>query len=117
MTEKQFQPERFTDPKIWKFLENVTVQRNDELSSLYAKAVANIVHVTLQDGRTLTKRVDYPLGNALNPVSDKQLEGKFNALVVPALGEAGAQKICRSGWKLDEAKNVEELMKLAKMPA
>src|SRR2546430_3116278 len=58
VTGRQFQPERFTDPTIWKFLENVTVQRNDELSSLYAKAVANIVHVTLQDGRELAKRVD-----------------------------------------------------------
>ena len=47
VTEKQFQPARFTDPAIWKFLENVTVERNDELTSLYAKAVANIVHVTL----------------------------------------------------------------------
>ena len=110
VTGRQFQPERFTDPTIWKFLENVTVQRNDELSSLYAKAVANIVHVTLQDGRELTKRVDYPLGNALNPVSDKQLEGKFNALVVPALGEARAKKIVDVAWKLDEAKNVDELM-------
>ncbi len=110
VTDRQFQPERFTDPTIWKFLENVTVQRNDELSSLYAKAVANIVHVTLQDGRELTKRVDYPLGNALNPVSDKQLEGKFNALVVPALGETRAKKIVDLAWKLNEAKNVDELM-------
>ncbi len=117
VTEKQFQPERFTDPTIWKFLEDVTVQRNDELSSLYAKAVANIVHVTLQDGRVLTKRVDYPLGNALNPVSDEQLEGKFNALVVPELGEDGAQKILAAAWKLDEAGNPNELMKLVKMPA
>ena len=92
------------------------VQRNDELSSLYAKAVANIVHVTLQDGRVLTRRVDYPLGNALNPVSDQQLEGKFNALVVPELGEEGAQKILAVGWKLEEAKSPNELMKLAKMP-
>jgi 2-methylcitrate dehydratase len=110
VTDKQFQPERFTDPKIWKFLENVTVQRNAELSSLYAKAVANIVHVTLQDGRELTKRVDYPLGNALNPVSDKQLEGKFNALVVPALGDARTKKIVDLAWKLDEARTVGELM-------
>jgi len=116
VTEKQFQPERFTDPAIWRFLENVTVDRNDELTSLYAKAVANIVHVTLQDGRVLTKRVDYPLGNAFNPVSDKQLEGKFNALVVPEIGEEGARKILAAGWKLDEARNPSELMRLAKMP-
>jgi 2-methylcitrate dehydratase len=117
VTEKQFQPERFTDPAIWKFLEEVTVQRNDELTSLYAKAVANIVHVTLQDGRVLTKRVDYPLGNALNPVSDEQLEGKFNSLVAPALGEEGARKILDAGWKLEKAKSPNELMMLAKMPA
>jgi 2-methylcitrate dehydratase len=115
VTDRQFQPERFMDPKIWKFLENVTVQRNAELSSLYAKAVANIVHVTLEDGRTLTKRVDYPLGNALNPVSDQQLEGKFNALVVPALGDAGAKKIVDLVWKLDEAKNVDGLMQAVVM--
>jgi 2-methylcitrate dehydratase len=115
VTEKQFQPERFTDPAIWKFLEGVTVERNDELSSLYAKAVANIVHVTLQDGRVLTKRVDYPLGNALNPVSDQQLEGKFNRLVMPALGEQKAKAIVDLAWKLDQAKNVDELMRAARM--
>jgi 2-methylcitrate dehydratase len=116
VTEKQFQPERFTDPAIWKFLEEVTVQRNEELTSLYAKAVANIVHVTLQDGRVLTKRVDYPLGNAFNPLSDEELEGKFNSLVVPALGEKGARKILDAGWKLEKAKSPNELMQLAEMP-
>ena len=115
VSQKQFQPARFMDAKIWKFLENVTVERNAELTSLYAKAVANIVHVTLQDGRTLSKRVDYPLGNAFNPVSDQQLEGKFNALVVPALGENRAKKIIELGWKLDEAQNVAGLMQAAVM--
>src|ERR1700736_3922484 len=110
VTERQFQPARFMDPKIWKFLENVKVERNAELSAMYPGAVANIVHVTLQDGRELTKRVDYPLGNALNPVSDKQLEGKFNSLVAPELGEGGARKIVDLAWKLDEAKKVDDLL-------
>ena len=51
VTDRQFEPERFTDPAIWKFLENVKVTRNAELSALYAVAVANIVHVTLKDGK------------------------------------------------------------------
>ena len=110
VTERQFQPERFTDPKIWKFLENVRVERNAELSRIYAEAVSNIVHVKLKDGRALTKRVDYPLGNAKNPVSDAELVGKFNALVVPELGDQRAKKIVELAWKLDEAKTVDELM-------
>src|SRR5919201_1179338 len=55
VTNKQFEPQRFTDPVVWKFLENVRVERNAELSRIYPEAVANIVHVKLKDGRTLTK--------------------------------------------------------------
>jgi 2-methylcitrate dehydratase len=110
VTNKQFEPERFADRKIWKFLENVKVQRNAELSAMYPGAVANIVHVDLADGRRLTKRVDYPLGHAKNPLKDSEVEGKFRALVVPALGEKGAQGIVDLVWKLDEAKSVDALM-------
>jgi 2-methylcitrate dehydratase len=117
ITDKQFEPARFTEPGIVKFLENVKVQRNDELSALYADAVANIVHVKLTDGRTLSKRVDYPLGNAKNRLKDSELEGKFTSLVTPALGETGVKKILAHAWKLDEATGVTELMRLVEMPA
>jgi 2-methylcitrate dehydratase len=116
VTNKQFEPERFADPKIWEFLESVKVERNAELSSLYPGAVANIVRVDLQDGRRLTKRIDYPLGHAKNPLKDSEVEGKFKALVIPALGEEKAKKIIDLGWKLDEAKNVGELMGAVVMP-
>src|SRR3989441_249306 len=110
VTEKQFQPERFKDPKIWKFLENVKVERNAELSAMYPDAVANIVHVDLNDGQRLTKRVDYPLGHAKNPLKDAEVERKFFALVEPKLGSERAQKIVDLVWKLNEAKNVDGLM-------
>jgi 2-methylcitrate dehydratase len=115
VTSKQFEPKRFADPKIWKFLENVKVERNAELSAMYPGAVANIVHVDLADGNRLTKRVDYPLGHAKNPLEDSEVEGKFNSLVVPALGEARSNKIVDLIWKLDEAKNVDGLMQAVVM--
>jgi 2-methylcitrate dehydratase len=116
VTEKQFQPERFMDPAIWQFLGNVKVERNAELSAMYPGAVANIVHVELSEGRKLTKRVDYPLGHAKNPLKDSEVEGKFRFLVAPALGWEGADKILAAGWKLDDAGSVNELMQLARMP-
>ena len=116
VTEKQFQPERFKDPKIWKFLENVKVKRNAELSALYPGAVANIVDVELVDGRRLTRRVDYPMGHAKNPLKDSQVEEKFDVLVEPMLGRDRARKIIQVAWKLDEAKNVDELMRSIEMP-
>jgi 2-methylcitrate dehydratase len=115
VTEKQFQPERFTDPKIWKFLENVKVERNAELSALYPGAVANIVHVDLADGRRLTKRVDYPLGHAKNPLEDFEVEKKFLSLVFPTFGRDQAAKIMDHVWDLDEHNDVHHLMKLTQI--
>jgi len=116
VTDKQFEPERFADPKVWKFLENVHVERNAELSAMYPGAVANIVHVDLGDGRRLTKRVDYPLGHAKNPLKDSQVERKFFALVIPGIGEKRPRGIVDLLWKLDETKSLERLMHTMEMP-
>ncbi len=116
ITNKQFEPERFKDSDVWKFLEKVKVKRNAELSAMYPGAVANIVRVDLADGRRLTKRVDYPLGHAQNPLKDPQVEGKFFALVSPAIGEKRARSIVDLVWKLEEAINVDELMQALEMP-
>ena len=115
VTEKQFQPNRFKDPKVWKFLENVKVERNAELSALYPGAVANVVHVDLADGRRLTKRVDFPMGHAKNPLKDSEVEGKFNALVEPILGQERGKKIIEIIWKLDEAESVDALLRACVM--
>jgi 2-methylcitrate dehydratase len=115
VTEKQFEPQRFKDPKVWKFLENVKVERNPELSALYPNAVANIVHVELADGRRLTKRVDYPMGHAKNPLKNSQVGEKFKLLVEPILGTERTSKIVEIIWKLDQAKNVDELIHAVRM--
>jgi len=115
VTERQFQPSRFTDPKVWKFLESVRVERSAQLSGLYPGAVANILHVDLADGRRLTKRVDYPLGHAKNPLNDWEVEGKFYSLVTPKLGKDRPQRIVDLAWKLDEAPTVDQLMRACVM--
>ncbi len=115
VTDRQFEPERFKDPEVWKFLENVKVERNAELSGMYPDAVGNIVHVDVADGGRLTRRVDYPLGHAKNRLKDSAVEGKFSVLVEPILGRERARKIIDIVWKLDEAKNVDELMKAVRM--
>ena len=115
VTSKQFERERFADPKVWKFLEKVKVERNAELSAMYPGAVANIVHVDLANGKRLTKRVDYPLGHAKNPLEDFEVEKKFLSLVVPTFTRDHAAKIIEHAWSLDEQKDVHHLMKLVRV--
>src|SRR3989475_4113224 len=70
ITDKQFARERFAHPEVWKFLENVKVARHGELSGMYPQAVANIVHIDLDDGQRLTRRGEYHFGHAKNRLKE-----------------------------------------------
>ncbi len=74
------------------------------------------VHLTavLTDGRSVTIEVRHAIGSLENPLSDAQLEAKFNALVHPVLGTARAQAITRSCWQLASLPDVRALTALCR---
>jgi Uncharacterized protein involved in propionate catabolism len=64
----------------------------------------------------LTKRVDYPLGNARNRLKDPELEGKFTNLAAPKIGKDAADRVVKLCWGFDEANDVSALMKALEIP-
>ena len=114
-TARQFEPARFADPALLALVQRVKVQRNAELSARYPQAAGNIVTVRLRDGRTLSERVDYPRGHAQNPLSDAEVEAKFQALAGTRLGRERADAVLRWVWRLDEARDWDGLMSLMKL--
>ena len=115
VTAEQFEPARIADPALLALVQRVKVQRHAELSARYPQAVGNIVTVRLRDGRTLGERVDYPRGHAQNPLSDAEVEAKFQALAGTRLGRERADAVLRWVWRLDEARDWDGLMSLMKL--
>ncbi len=103
ITARQFDPERFTDPKLLELVQRVRVERHLELSARYPEAVANIVTVRLRNGREFSERVDYPRGHARNPLTDPEVEAKFHSLADSLLSRERADALLRSMWRLEEA--------------
>src|SRR5213596_3406413 len=62
VTERQFEPKRFSDPKLLDLVHRAKVERHAELTARYPEVVGNIVTLKTSDGRTLTERVDSPHG-------------------------------------------------------
>jgi 2-methylcitrate dehydratase len=102
ITERQFDPVRFSDPVLLGLVQRVKVERQAGLSAHYPEAVGNIVTVRLRDTRELREHVDYPPGHAKSPLSDAQIEAKFHSLADPHLGYGPASAVLEAGWKLDE---------------
>ena len=101
---------RFRDGKVLDFLKKITVIEDQELSVKYPEAVANRVTVKLSSGKTITKQVDYHKGHPKNPMSDQEIEDKFERLTSKYLSKNQSRRILGAIWGLDRLKNVSKLV-------
>ena len=97
---EQFAEKRFTDEKLLELVGKVVVERNAELSGKYPVEVGNVVTIKMRDGRTVSKRVDVPTGNALRPLSDEQVMGKFHSMADGVIGADRAEALGECVWHI-----------------
>jgi 2-methylcitrate dehydratase len=116
VTMASFSDERIADQKLIDFVQKVKVERHHEISMMYPEAVSNMITLTLRDGRQVTRRVDYPKGNAKNKMTDAEVSAKFHALSDPLIGQANAEKVEQWVAHLDSAKTVNDLLPLLIVP-
>src|SRR5437762_2679746 len=112
VTLAEFDPKRFTDPALLELVAKIKVHRDPALTARYPNGIPNRLTVTLANGRTLTKEVEFPRGHAHNPMTDAEVEKKFRLLVEPRYGKERAGRVLTACWELEKVKKVEELMGL-----
>ena len=103
----QFTDERVADPALAALREGVHVHTDPAQGKDSARVV-----LTLKDGRTLERHVAHNLGTPDNPMTDDQLEEKFVGLATPVLGDARAQQMAATCWRLTELSDVREVPNL-----
>jgi 2-methylcitrate dehydratase len=113
-------PLQFTDKKIMSAgirsqLNKVEVKADPEIEALFPKLQRVHVTIVTTDGRELAKQIDFPKGDPRNPLTDTEVEEKFDALAAPVLGKAKLPRVKAAVWSLDKLKRVSDLMKLLKV--
>jgi 2-methylcitrate dehydratase len=107
---------KFRDPKILEFLKKIAVVEDKTLSVMYPEAVANRVTVKLSSGKVVSKQVDYHKGHPKNPMSDAEVEEKFQRLTRKYLDKNRARRILDAVWNLEKAKDVARVISLMALP-
>jgi 2-methylcitrate dehydratase len=74
------------------------------------------VNVTIitSNGKRFSKQLDYPKGDARNPLSDREVEEKFAALAEGALTKPRQRRVFDTIWNLEKAGSITTLMELLK---
>jgi len=114
VTPAQFEPEKIMNERIRAQLHKVEVVADPEIEKVFPELQRVIVTVHTRDGQELTEQLDYPKGDPRNPLTDDEIEQKFDALAAPSMSDAARQQLKEAVWKLEELASVTELMDLCR---
>ncbi len=112
VTPAQFANEKILDPTIRAQLRKVEVKADPEIEKLFPKLQRVIVDIATTDGREFTRQVDYPRGDPRNPLTDREVEEKFEALAGPVLSAAALKKVEDAIWNLEKVGAIGDMMSL-----
>ena len=107
--EEEFSDAVVNDPVVVALRNKVRASVDDSIAEAAVDATAVLV-----DGRRVHVRVDHAIGSLERPLSEAQLEAKFNALVVPQLGANRAGAITGACRALASLSDVRELTALCR---
>ena len=81
--ESAFTPEATSDPRVRRLMDKITLVCDPELEASYQadrNRWAHRLEVTMEDGRVLTRQVEYPYGDFNNPFTWSYEHEKFHTL-------------------------------------
>lgn len=111
VTQRTFDPERIRDPRTLDILKNrVTVREDPELTAGYPEGIPNRITVTTAGGRREMRETRYPKGHARNPMTDEEVETKFEANAGGRWQPDRVARVKELVWDLERGRNLEGLM-------
>jgi 2-methylcitrate dehydratase len=110
VTPAQFEPGRIMDARIREQLRKVVVVADPEIERVFPRLQRVAVTIETTDGRQLSKQLDYPKGDPRNPLSDEEIEQKFDALASPILSDDARAIVKDMVWNLDAQPSISTLM-------
>ena len=117
VTPLQFSAAKIMSPEIRAQLKKVEVVADPQIEKVFPALQRVIVIIRRSDGQEFTRQLDFPKGDARNPLSDKEVEEKFSALAGLVLSAPAQKKVIKAVWSLEKLDSVSKLMRLLKASA
>jgi len=110
VTPLQFTPEKIMDATVRAQLHKVEVVADPEVEKAFPALQRAIVTITTTGGRAFERQLDYPKGDPRNPLTDREVEEKFEALAEPVLSKGARREVIDLVWGLEKLDSVAQLM-------
>jgi 2-methylcitrate dehydratase len=112
VTPLQFTMDKIMDPTIRAQLNKIVVVADPEIEKVFPALQRVAVTIQMKNGREFSKQLDYPKGDPRNPLTDKEVEEKFEALAGPVMTAEARRRVIDAIWSLEKQTSVRALMQL-----
>jgi 2-methylcitrate dehydratase len=112
--EAQYHHEKLASDQVHALCDKIAIEADAEFTAARGAGLGTggAVRVQMKDGWVLEKRHKYPPGHPQNPLSDSQLERKFDDLAAVLFSSGRRDAIKKAVWSLDKAGQISDLMAL-----
>lgn len=110
VTPAQFSAAVIEDPTVRAQLPKVRVNADPAIDELFPALQRASVRIETVDGRVFTRTLDFPKGDARNPMADREIAEKFAALADGVVTVARQRRILDAVWNLEKLPAVSTLM-------
>ncbi len=112
ITEASFADARIRDPRVRHLLERTTMRENPAFTKSHPDEWRCRIELTGPGGEKRAAESRYFKGHARQPLSDGELEQKFEALARKVLPPGRIRRILRKSWSLEALTDAGELLAL-----
>lgn len=105
-----FRPESLVDTEVRRLVANTRLVTDPELDGLFPNGRAARVRLELSDGRVLETTRRTRKGDPDDPLTDAEMQAKYDELVTPSLGADGARALSDRIWGLEGLSSLRELL-------
>ena len=118
ITNESFAPHMYRDPRILAFMQKIKVSEDSVLTARVGAAVPTRVTAILDDGRRISREVDFAPGFPGRPMNRAEVERKFRGNIGKRWPEARTNAILEALWALDRTDDLAALLgRLALQPS
>jgi 2-methylcitrate dehydratase len=114
VTLDSFSDERLRDEQLLSLVAKIKIHREAGLTARYPRGIPNRLEATLADGRKIVAENEFPRGHDQNPMTDAEVEAKFQRMASSRIDASQAREILDLCWRFDELDDISTL--LAKFP-
>jgi 2-methylcitrate dehydratase len=109
---RAFTSERILDPNLRPLMDRIHVAERAEFTQRFPAELMCRISIRVRTGETIAEEIAYPRGHVRNPLTDAEIDQKFDRLVVDR-GEADTH-LCRQVrqalWALETVTNVSTVL-------